>query len=173
MPKNFSRIKLVEFGECIPGPGAVIRKNLISELGLRNPKYKFFGDYEAWLRLCTFGNFERIPKELASWRKHGASLSFRNDISKSQEHIVVIRDFFANFNPPKLSFKRALGSAYYKAAMSCLLNPRIPRHKYLFLSVWNFPKMRSFLAILFILLSPMSVYILRFLKMNLFRNKID
>jgi hypothetical protein len=170
--KNFSRNRLIEYGECLPGPGAVIRRSAISEFGLRNPKYIYSGDYESWLRLSMVGDFERIPQELAAWRTHEESLSSRTDIFKYQEHLDVMADFFGNFNPPDLSFKKAIGSAYYKAAMSSLLSSKIPRKRYLFLSLWNFPRLRSFPAFLYIIMSPFSIYLLRLIKFKYFKNKI-
>jgi glycosyltransferase involved in cell wall biosynthesis len=169
--KNFSRNNLIEYGECLPGPGAVIRRSAISEDRLRNPKYVYIGDYESWLRLSMFGDFERIPQELAAWRTHEESLSSRADTLKYQEHLDVVVEFFGHFNPTDMSFKKAIGSAYYKAAMSSLLSSNIPRKKYLFLSLWNFPRSRSLLAILYILTSPFSIYTLRLFKFKYFKNK--
>ena len=168
----YSQATLVELGVCIPGPGAVVRRKSISEFGLRNPKYRFTGDYEAWLRLSLIGNFERIPKTLASWRRHENSMSSRQDVLKAREHIDIINDFFSKFNPTFLSYRKSLASAYYKAAMSSLLSAKIPRKKFLFLSLWNFPRSRSFLAIVFVLLAPLSSYALRLFRIKVLVNKI-
>jgi glycosyltransferase involved in cell wall biosynthesis len=83
---DYSFEKLAGFLECIPGPGAVIRRSSIVDY-LRDPRYKYMSDLDMWIRLSEHGDFQRIPVSLASWRDHssgqtakGRGLGFARDI---------------------------------------------------------------------------------------------
>ncbi|MHB1702463.1 MAG: glycosyltransferase, partial [Acidobacteriaceae bacterium] len=50
---------------CPPGPGAFFRRSAFLAAGLWDVSLRQMPDFEYWLRLGQYGNFARIPEELA------------------------------------------------------------------------------------------------------------
>jgi glycosyltransferase involved in cell wall biosynthesis len=121
---DFDAKILFEDFNCIPGPGAVFRNNVISPL--RDTTYKWAGDYDQWLRLVTADNFERIPFVLASWRKHEGAQTHQRGLPMARERILLVKNAFKRENSSEFSFRHALGAAYYFAARLVFFDLKIP-----------------------------------------------
>jgi len=109
---------------CIPGPGAVIRREALGGKPLRNPGYVFVSDYEAWLRLALVGPFIRVPRTLAKYRIHSnQATSIGRGLRMAEEIERVVNSYFARNDLPaeihKLS-RRARGFAAYYAGLQRL-----------------------------------------------------
>ena len=117
---------MVRWHHCLPGPGAVIRRTAFNLEGGRNPKYRFVGDFEYWLRLGIHGPFARIPETLASWRFHtGSATSAQKGERMAREHLWLMDDLFARSDlPARVREVRAeaYSAAYYIAAAQCVDN---------------------------------------------------
>lgn len=84
--RSFSLDKLWNQFICIPGPGAVIRRSLVSRSEIRSGLYRFIDDYEQWLSLSKHGDFVKVNKFLASWRTHfNQATSAKNALFISKE----------------------------------------------------------------------------------------
>jgi hypothetical protein len=118
---EFSRETLIGRFICIPGPGAVFRKDVAVSIGGRNPGYKFVSDYDFWLRLSQYGDFRRIPKTLAMWRKHSNSTSFKSRNSEmANERILVTQKFLEDYPQTSSIEKSARANSLFNAALlSC------------------------------------------------------
>ena len=78
----------------LPGPGTWIRKQAALDIGGRQSKWKYVGDYDFWLRLSRIGNLAHRSEVLAQWRKHSRSTSISERGSEmALERIAVIEDF--------------------------------------------------------------------------------
>lgn len=172
---DFSDRDLIGQHKCIVGPGGVFRRETALAIGGRRSNLKFTSDYDFWLRLSQQGQFRRIPGYLAFWRAHEASTSIAlRGVDMANERIKVIQEFVAeNEDLPYWLKRMAISSAYYQAALLVYFDPDIPSKKFLFRALYYYPiNVFSFdwKIILYIILTPISAALLKFLKqMGLFR----
>jgi len=105
---------------CSVGPSAFIRRKAFELTGMRDPEFKYVGDFEYCLRLGLYGKFARIPKTLATWRVHpDAALLFHKGIAMANEHIRLAEQFYSRPDlPPEVRKVRAeaFSSAHLHAA---------------------------------------------------------
>jgi glycosyltransferase involved in cell wall biosynthesis len=139
--KEFSLEALIGDFECLPGPGACIRRLSLGGDRLRNPNYSLVSDYESWQRLCLRGDFKRIPEVLASWRLHGKNLSiFARGYTWAVQAILVTENFTAKIKAQgdkRLQKFASLGvsRAYLLAALQGKWDSRVPTLSYLWKSI--------------------------------------
>lgn len=130
--EDFKIETLVGEFECLPGPGAFVRRRAIEDNLLRDPRYPLVSDYECWLRLCLEGPFIRIPEFLGFWRLHGENLSLTSRGSRwGNQAILVASDFCLTktvFKSRKLKRLAALGlsRAYLLAALQGSWDSSVP-----------------------------------------------
>ena len=55
---------------CLVGPGAVLRLSHLRGAPVRDPARGTSSDYDLWLRLALHGHMRRVPRVLATWRRH-------------------------------------------------------------------------------------------------------
>lgn len=149
-------------GRCVtlPGPGVIFRKSAAVQIGGRNPKWTFVGDYDFWLRLSRLGELRHRPEVLAQWRHHPSSTSVsKRGLKMAWERIIVVEEFLERNMISKNLQRMALGNAYYMAARISYFDKKIPAKKFLFLA---FKKRRGWVEeakiheIFYILFSPIS-----------------
>src|SRR4030042_2179717 len=68
--REYDYLYMIRRHYCTPGPGAFIRRKEFELTEMRDPEFKYVGDFEYWLRLGLYGKFARIPNTLATWRMH-------------------------------------------------------------------------------------------------------
>lgn len=109
---------------CYVGPGAFFKRSVIKIIGGRNSRFKYVGDFEFWLKLGLYGEFRKIPHNLASFRVHSSSQSqYAKGKEMAEEHKKLIDEILSFQNFPgelKKNAKEAYSSAYYHAASSVL-----------------------------------------------------
>ncbi len=87
--------------ECIVGPGAMVRREAFSLVGMRDPQFNYVADFEFWLRLGICGPFARIPKTLATWRSHSTTATFSaNKQVLADEHIRMVKKLYSRPDLP-------------------------------------------------------------------------
>jgi glycosyltransferase involved in cell wall biosynthesis len=135
--RDFSIETLIGEFECLPGPGACIRRSAIEFDILRDPQYPLVSDYECWQKLSLRGPFLRIPEPHAFWRIHGQNLSVtsRGAIWADQA-ILVSKNFLLNAAVARDSrlrrlAKLGLSRAYLVAALQGAWDARVPIFHYL------------------------------------------
>jgi glycosyltransferase involved in cell wall biosynthesis len=80
--------------KVLPGPGTWFRRDAALAIGGRNPKWKYVGDYDFWLRLSMEGIISHRKAVVAQWRRHTASTSIaERGKNMCQERIKVIEEF--------------------------------------------------------------------------------
>jgi len=157
---EFSRETLIGRFVCIPGPGAIFRKDAAVSIGGRNPAYKFVSDYDFWLRLSQHGDFIHIPKTLAKWRKHGNSTSKKSrNLDMANERILVIQKFLQDY-PQTTSIERsARANSLYKAALLSCFEDGLPTRKWILEAIRvkkGLPTEAELRAVIFLLVFPNS-----------------
>ncbi len=113
--------QMVEYHQCLVGPGAVIRRVAIERVRGRNPEYRFVADLDFWLRVGLLGPMAKVPAALATWRTHGGSATHeQRGRAMAAEHIKVIDTFFGRRDLPRdiqRLRRRAMSWAHYTAAL--------------------------------------------------------
>ncbi len=136
---DYDYVNMVRWHHCLPGPGAVIRRKVFELEGGRNPKYRYVGDFEYWLRLGIHGPFARIPETLATWRFHaGSATSAQKGERMAREHLWLMDDLFARQDLPVAVKKvrlEAYSAAYYIAAAQCVESAPALAREYLLKSL--------------------------------------
>jgi hypothetical protein len=162
--KEYSEVELLGKFNCLPGPGAIFRKNEALAIGGRR-KWKYVSDYDFWLRLSRRGDFMRIPGVLAQWRRHQHSTTVSmKSLEMAQERIMVIKDFLDTNRVDDTVYKMSMSSAYYFAARLGVFSPEIPAKKWMvtsFVTRKGWPEVANPLIVIFILTLPFSKYALR------------
>lgn len=153
---------------CIPGPGALIRRNALNDDVLRDPRYRFVSDYALWLRLSLAGPMIRCPEVLASWRRHdaGATATGRG-VALAAEFRMVIEDFFSRNDLPegvRRWERQARSMANYHAAIQKIYDSSVSGRRLMLRSLFTpFRRRSSYatyrrrpLVVLAVLLSPIG-----------------
>ena len=151
--KTYNQTDLLAEFDCMPGPGALVRTELLREIGGRNRNLRYISDFDMFIRLSYKSEFERVPLVLASWRRHDAALSSESGSSMAKEIISYSKSIFKS-NPQNESsqiLRKMLGSAYFRAATLSIRSPKIPGLRYLVLSFFYYPnKIRKTRTVLFL-----------------------
>jgi glycosyltransferase involved in cell wall biosynthesis len=162
-------------GDCrtLPGPGTFFRTSFANQIGGRNAKWKFVGDFDFWLRLSQVGEIRHRPEVVAQWRSHSGSTSIaQRGLEMALERIHVMETFFENYSIDSVLMRRARGSSYYMAARLAFFSTRVPGKKYLFNSFLyrrGVPETASLAVVLYIVFLPLSRWLVN--PFYLFLNK--
>jgi glycosyltransferase involved in cell wall biosynthesis len=174
--KDYTLDSLLGDNECLPGPGAVIRRNAIEGPILRDPRFRYTSDYRQWLNLSLKGKFIRVPESLCTWRIHdGQQTVAAAGITQAKEMIGCIDDLFRNENLPTSHLrlrKQAKSQALYLAAVQSLHRPGVAGRRYLLKSVAIVfrrapgyrPNRRSLILALLIISNPFGRFAVKALR---------
>lgn len=124
--EEYSEESLIGRFRCLPGPGTIIRKKAALEIGGRDCRWTFVGDYDFWLRLSRVGLLKKRGELVAQWRFHSQSTSISlRGLDMARERISVIQEFVKN-NPLEESLRKmALAHAYYFAARLSFFDSKV------------------------------------------------
>lgn len=150
---------------CLVGPGGVFRTDLARKVSGWDVSFKYVPDYDFWLKLAYFGEFKRIPQNLAAWRQHSGSISVKSKNRKMAiERIRVISKHQFGISTDRKLNREALANAYFSAATLNYFDTLIPGRKWAFKSLALSPnilfKKRLSLWI-FLFASPISNWLLK------------
>jgi glycosyltransferase involved in cell wall biosynthesis len=165
---EYSDEKLIGRFICLPGPGAFIRKSAALLIGGRRVKWKYVGDYDFWLRISRVGNLRKRDAVLAQWRHHdeSTSIAFRGK-EMFEERIQVIKEFLVENHITGKLRKKALGNAYYIAALLKFYVPEVHGRRALMQAIIyrrGVPENFNVKEFLFITFHPFSKYAFRILS---------
>ena len=146
---EYDQANMVLWSCCMPGPGAVMRRQALQAAGYRNPEFLYMGDYEFWLRVSRHGRFARIPHTLARWRNHrGATTNTASGPKMAAELVRIVHAFFesADLGPHMRAIQsEALAVAYYLAGTQCLEGGAIAlARRYFLRSIYHHPFSTSY-----------------------------
>lgn len=125
---------------CLPGPGALFRRDAFMKGGGWREDLRQCPDFEFWLRISKYGIFVRAENCLAQYRIHSESASFRPiSVERSDELISVVHQHWET-TIGKVKY-RAFSRAYLNAARNHAQSGRqITALLRLFLSIWFSPR---------------------------------
>jgi hypothetical protein len=132
---------------CDIGPGALFRRGALGGEPPRDPRFRYSGDFQQWLRFGLQHRFARLPRVLATWREHAAGTSQAGlSPALAADKVAIIEDLFARADlPPAVRAMRAeaLSAAHFAAAYLALHNPRIPGRMHMWRSLTAKPRWGS------------------------------
>ena len=116
---------------CLVGPGAVMRRDVLTKTGMRDPAFQYVADFDFWIRSGLQGHFARIPRTLATFRYHpdSASIAQRGPVM-ARESVSLVEKLFARTDLPDeiLAAKSEIfARAYYFAAAHVLREGNLAR----------------------------------------------
>ena len=127
---EYSEDKLIGRFICMPGPGAFIRKSAALQIGGRDKKWKYVGDYDFWLRISRIGQLRKRPELLAQWRFHDESASIaKRGLEMYAERIDVIEQFIVQFKIEGDLARMARAHSLYYAARLAFFSSEINGRK--------------------------------------------
>lgn len=87
--------------ECLPGPGALFRRNAFLKAGGWNPAFRQMPDYDFWLRLGLHGKFIHVKEVLAGFRVHPGSQTYSiASPTRAKEPVAIISAILADAQLP-------------------------------------------------------------------------
>jgi glycosyltransferase involved in cell wall biosynthesis len=165
---EFSLDVLIGEFRCLPGPGAIFRRNAALNVGGRNKKFKYVSDYEFWLRMSRKGTFHHLPNVLAQWRSHNQSASTSGrGLEMGNERISVMKEFLEGSDLDSSLAKKAISQAYYQGALLSYFSKDVPGRKWMIKALIlrrGWIEKSDFRIVIFCLFLPMSRWLLPILE---------
>ena len=94
---EFSRQLMLCAHWCLPGPGVIIRRQVLKAIGGRDISFRFVSDFDLWLRATAHGPMIHLPQRLAFWRLHASNLTTsEKNLKMANERITLMDKFFAD-----------------------------------------------------------------------------
>ncbi|PYS69757.1 MAG: glycosyltransferase [Acidobacteria bacterium] len=84
----------------IPQPSAFIRRSVIEDIGMLDPSYYYFMDWDFWLRAGVNHRISYIPELLSTYRLHADSKTVAQANKAAPELEYMYRKFFARTDLP-------------------------------------------------------------------------
>jgi len=107
-PYRGSVLKELLLNNFIPLLTVVIRKQVLDEVGLFNPRYEIVEEYDLWLKIAELYSIDFTDRPLAKYRVHDKSSTKRN-ITLLYPEILQIIDYWVEKKPElKKEFRREI-----------------------------------------------------------------
>ena len=162
---NYSIEEMYGNFNCLVGPGGVFRTELAKNVSGWDVSFKYVPDYDFWLKLAHFGEFKRIPQNLASWRQHPGSISVKSkNLNMAMERIRVISNHQFGVSTDRMLNREALANAYFSAATLNYFDSLVPGRKWALKSLVLSPKIlfkKKLTLWIYLLASPISSWLLK------------
>jgi len=153
---------------CLVGPGGVFRTDLARKVSGWDVSFKYVPDYDFWLKLAHFGEFKRIPQNLAFWRQHPGSISVKSkNRAMAMERIRVISNHQFGISTDRRLNREALANAYFSAATLNYFDSLVPGRKWALKSLALSPKIlakKKLSLWIYLLASPISNWLLKLIE---------
>lgn len=131
---DYSYVDMLRWHHCVPGPGTFFRRDVVTRLNGRDPRFRYVSDFDFWLRAGLITDFARVPSTLATFRMHpGSASSSQTNEDMADEHIVLVNKIFAlpGLTEEALRVKReSYSSAHYIAGCVCQSSTLSRRARY-------------------------------------------
>lgn len=133
---EYSLLDMARHHLCYPGPCTLFRRRVLDLVGGWDTRWRWVADYDFWLRIGLHGPMVRVPKLLATWRRHDEAATVSAPrLAMAREQVGVIEAFFARTDlPPEVRAveREAVASAYVVGAVVAfegLESPGVPRFR--------------------------------------------
>lgn len=101
MPEEFTLLHALRASDPVIGPGALLRRRVINEVGGWDPDFVFSPDFEFWVRVASAGDFRRVPEPLSLYRWHeGMTGRASQGLQLTRERVAIVDRAFAREDLP-------------------------------------------------------------------------
>jgi glycosyltransferase involved in cell wall biosynthesis len=101
MPEEFTLLHALRASDPVIGPGALLRRRVIDEVGGWNPDFVYSPDFEFWVRVAAAGEFRRVPEPLSLYRWHeGMTGRASQGLRLTLERVAIVDQAFAMVDLP-------------------------------------------------------------------------
>lgn len=116
---DYSEARLIGQLHCLPGPGALFRRDAYDRTGPWNASLHMLPDLDFFLRLALLGPFVRVPHVLADYRIHANATTYRpTSPERADEPMRMVEHYFARSDLP-LRIRRMEAKARANALLLC------------------------------------------------------
>lgn len=88
-PMEYSALEGLRLHDTAIGPGALIRRSALEQLGGWEPGFRWMGDFVLWMKLANGARTIRIAEPLAVWRRHSEAATTVPSFAHALEHLRV------------------------------------------------------------------------------------
>lgn len=100
-PPDYDERLLFGHLHCLPGPGALFRRDAYQRAGPWDASLRQVPDLDFLLRLALLGPFVRVPQVLADYRRHAGAATYRPATAeRADEPVHVVERYFARPDLP-------------------------------------------------------------------------
>jgi GT2 family glycosyltransferase len=100
----------------IPQPSSFIRRRVIDRVGMLDPAYYYFMDWDFWLRAGLQHRIVYVPEVLSTYRLHSESKTVSQSLKAAPELERMYKLYFENRDLPKNILKiksKAMANMYF------------------------------------------------------------
>lgn len=90
-PMEYSPVEAYRLIETVIGPGCLVRRGVLEATGAWEPELRFMSDFVLWLKVGLAGRAVLVAEPLASWRRHGESISLQVVAEHGTELLRLVR----------------------------------------------------------------------------------
>jgi glycosyltransferase involved in cell wall biosynthesis len=97
MPVEFTLAHAVRMNDPVIGPGGLMRRSVVDEVGGWDPEIRYSADFEFWLRVSRLGPFRRVPETLSLYRWHAGMAGRSNEegFRIAMERVAIVDRLFS------------------------------------------------------------------------------
>ena len=107
-PPDYDEALLIGDLHCLPGPGALFRRDAYQRAGPWDATLRQVPDLDFFLRLALLGPFVRVPQVLADYRRHADAATYRPaSAARADEPLRVVARYFQRPDLPERVRRRA------------------------------------------------------------------
>jgi GT2 family glycosyltransferase len=119
---EFDRALMLAAHWCLPGPGVIVRREVLLRVGGRDLTFRYVSDFDLWLRATRHGPMIHLSRKLAYWRLHASNLTTSTRRREmAAERIMVMRKLFMDpCEPTDPDLVRKAYAAAHAAAAAIL-----------------------------------------------------
>ena len=100
-PPDYDERLLFGHLHCLPGPGALFRRDAYQRAGPWDASLRQVPDLDFFLRLALLGPFVHVPRVLADYRRHAGAATYRPATpERADEPVRVVARYFARPDLP-------------------------------------------------------------------------
>ncbi|GGE39799.1 hypothetical protein GCM10007276_16390 [Agaricicola taiwanensis] len=98
---DYDERRLIGQLHCLPGPGALFRRDAYERAGPWDPGLRQIPDLDFFLRMALLGPFVRVPHVLADYRIHAGATTYRPATpDRADEPLRVVDQYFGRTDLP-------------------------------------------------------------------------
>lgn len=172
---DYSLDRMLGLNVCIPGPGAIFRLKAARDIHGRDTTLRYGSDFDFWLRISRLGELCRIPENLAQWRLHENSTSIKSrGPEMALERVKIIESYLSRYAVSPRLGRKAMGNAYYSAAILRYFNKEVPHRRLLWKAFYvrkAWIETARIHEIVYLLFIPFTEILWNFLRRNLLKRQ--